>query len=73
MRCNKKLETTVFRKETNNDMYIHWRSFAPMIWKKDALRTLIIRALTVSWNDNLSREELHHIETSLIEFMSYPK
>ena len=72
MRCNKKLETTVFRKETNSDMYIHWRSFAPMIWKKDTLRTLIIRALTVFCNDNLLREELHHIETSFTEFMSYP-
>ena len=30
MRCNEKLETTVFRKETNNDIYLHWRSFAPM-------------------------------------------
>ena len=34
MRCNGKLETTVFRKETNNDIYLHWRSFAPMTWKK---------------------------------------
>ena len=30
MRCNGKLETTVFRKETNNDIYSHWRSFASM-------------------------------------------
>ena len=30
MRCNGKLETTVFRKETNNDINLHWRSFAPM-------------------------------------------
>ena len=30
MRCNETLETTVFCKETNNDIYLHWRSFAPM-------------------------------------------
>ena len=30
MRCNGKLETTVLRKETNNDIYLHWRSFASM-------------------------------------------
>ena len=30
MRIHGKLETTVFRKETNNDIVTHWRSFAPM-------------------------------------------
>ena len=34
MKCNGKLETTVFRKETNKYIYLHWRSFAPMTWKK---------------------------------------
>ena len=53
MRCNGELETTVFRKETNNDIYLHWRSFAPMTWKKGTLRTLIRRAYTVCSNDNL--------------------
>ena len=41
MRRNGKLEITAFRKETNNDMYLHWRSFATMTWKKRTLRTLI--------------------------------
>ena len=26
---NKKLETTAFHKETNNDIYLNWRPFAP--------------------------------------------
>ena len=73
MRCNNKLETTVFRKETNNDIYLHWRSFAPMTWKKDILRTLIRRAYTVCSNDNLLQEKLHHIETYFTEFNGYPK
>ena len=34
MRYTGKLETTVFRKETNSDIYLHWRSFASMTWKK---------------------------------------
>ena len=33
MRSNGKTETTVFRKETNNDIYLHWRFFAPITWK----------------------------------------
>ena len=30
MRIHGKLETTFFRKETNNVIVKHWRSFAPM-------------------------------------------
>ena len=63
MRCNDKLETTIFCKETNSDIYLHWRSFDPMSWKKGTLRTLIRQAYTVCSNDNLFQEELHHIET----------
>ena len=35
---NRKLETTVFDKETNNNMYFHWRSFGPTTWKKGTLK-----------------------------------
>ena len=68
MRCNGKLETTTFRKETNSDIYLHCRPFAPMTWKKDTLRTLIRRAYTVCSNNNLLQQELHHIEKCFIEF-----
>ena len=40
MRCNGKLETTVFRKETNNDIYLQWRSFAPMTLEKRYLKDI---------------------------------
>ena len=35
---NRKLETTVFDKETNNNLYFHWRSFGPATWKKGTLK-----------------------------------
>ena len=73
MRSNGNLETTVFRKETNNDIYLHWRSFAPTTWKKGTLRTLIRRAYTVCLNDNLLQEELHHIKKCFTEINGYPK
>ena len=57
MRGNGKLETTIFCKQTNNDIYLHWRSFAHMTWKKGALRTLLRRAYIVCSNDNLLQEE----------------
>ena len=73
MRYTGKLETTVFRKETNSDIYLHWRSFASMTWKKGTLRTSIRRAYTVCSNDNLFQEELRHIETCFTEFNGCPK
>ena len=73
MRCNGKLETTIFCKETNNDIYLHWRFFAPMTWNKDTLRALIRRTYTVCSNDNLLQEELHNMETCFTEFNGYQK
>ena len=62
MRCNRKLEVPVFRKETNNDIYLHLRTFAPMKWKKGTLGTLIRRVYTVCSNDNIFQEELHQMK-----------
>ena len=33
MRSGNSFETTVHRKSTHNDIYIHWESFAPNTWK----------------------------------------
>ena len=33
-RTNETLATTVYRKETNNDMYLNWNSFSPETWKR---------------------------------------
>ena len=41
MRINGKLKTTVFRKETNNDIYLHWRSFTSITWKKRYIKDII--------------------------------
>ena len=74
MRSNEKLETAIFRKETDNDMYLYWRSFAPItLKKKDTLRTLVWRTYTVCSDDNLLTEQLHHIETCFTEINGYPK
>ena len=40
MRCNGKLKTNVFRKETNNDISLHWRSFAPITRKKKFIQDI---------------------------------
>ena len=32
IRKNKSIETTVYRKPTNNDIYLNWNSFSPKSW-----------------------------------------
>ena len=73
MRRNRKLETTIFRKEANNYIYLHWRSFASITWKKGTLRTLLRRAYTVCSNDYLLQEELNYIKKCFTEINGYPK
>ena len=37
------ISTTVYRKVTNTDIYIYWKSFAPSNWKWGTLKTLVRR------------------------------
>ena len=69
IRIGKNLETTVFRKKTNNDMYLHWKSFAPVTWKIGTLKTLIKCAYIICSNDKLLQEELYHIENVSVKLM----
>ena len=47
MKKHDKLETTVYRKNTNTDLYLHWDAFAPRTWKIGTIRTLMQRAYKV--------------------------
>ena len=40
---NNNINTTVYRKSTNNDIYLNWESFAPDKWKWETLKTLTKR------------------------------
>ena len=51
IRKHYEVETTVYHKSTNNDIYLHWQSFSPTKWKRGTLQTLISRALKVCSND----------------------
>ena len=47
-----KTNTTVYRKDTHNDLYLHWESFSPISWKGDSLKSLISRACTMCSNES---------------------
>ena len=50
-RKGKKIHTTVYRKATNNDVYLNWNAFAPMSWKRGTLKTLIERTYLICSTD----------------------
>ena len=41
------IETCLFRKPTNKDIYTHWNSLAPFQWKYRTLKTLVYHAYIV--------------------------
>ena len=62
IRDGEKLNTTVYRKDTYNGLYLHWNSFKPIIWKRRILKWLISRAYMVCSNEKLLEKELKHLK-----------
>ena len=60
---NSLISTKVYRKNTNTDIYINWKSFAPNNWKWGTLKTLVTRAFDICSTDEYFKEELQHIGT----------
>ena len=52
------LDTTVNRKDTHNDLYLQWDTFAPVSWKRGTLSTVVKRAYLVCSNKELLHKEL---------------
>ena len=61
IRNNNSIETTVYRKSTNNSTYLHWYSFSPKNWKRGTLRTVIKRAYVICSRTGLFKKELDPI------------
>ena len=72
-RNGRELTTTVYRKKTNNDIYLNWAAFVPVSWKRGTLRTLVQRAYLVCSTETYLKEELTHLEKVFIEKNNYPK
>ena len=67
-----KLETTVFRKETNTDLYINWNTHAPIQWKRGALKNLIQRSILICSNGELLEDGLNYLGNVFIKVNDYP-
>ena len=64
--------TPVYRKATNNDVYLNWNAFCTN-WKRGTLKTLIEHAYLIFSTGKLLNRELKHIEKVFSENNSYPK
>ena len=58
-----RFETTLYRKETNNDLYINWESQAPVEWKRTTLKRLVGRVFKICTNDHHIHNELEHLKS----------
>ena len=70
---NNNIETTVYRKPTNNNIYLNWNSFSPKSWKKSTLTTAIKRAYIICLTTDLLRKELHHISFVFQKYNNFCK
>ena len=73
IRKSSEIETTVFRKSTNNDIYLHWQSFSPTTWKRGTLQTLVSRAYDICSNKKHLTNEINHLKKVFNEINGYPK
>ena len=51
MRSNSLISTKVYRKNTNTDIYINWKSFALNNWKWGTVKTLVTKAFDICSTD----------------------
>ena len=72
IRTGDNIETCVFRKPTNTDIYIHWNSFAPFQWKLSTLKTLVYRVYIVCSDNQHLESELHYLRKVFHNFDSFP-
>ena len=71
IRTGDNIETCVFRKPTNTDIYIHWNSFAPFQWKYSTLTTLVYRASIVCSDKQHLESELNYLKKVFHNLNSY--
>ena len=73
LRNGNSFETTVNRKSTHNDIYLHWESFAPNAWKRSTARTLVLRAHAICSTKELLDQEINNLHHVFFTFNEYPK
>ena len=69
---NGSIETTVYRKDTNTDVYINWKSHTPIQWRIATLRNLIQRSIMICSNKYLLEKEIDHLRNVFVKINDFP-
>ena len=69
---NSLISAKVYRKNTNTNIYISCKSFAPNNWKWGTLKTLVTKAFDICSADEYLKEELEHIRKVFHHRNNYP-
>ena len=67
-----KVETSVYRKATDTNIYIKWHSHVPSSWKIGTLRNLIKAVKLLSSSKFLLRNEMNYLSNIFREYNSFP-
>ena len=59
--------------KTHNRVYIHWKFFAPPIWKLSTLHSIITRAYRICSTQEYLEVELLKIKHGFTQINGYPK
>ena len=65
--------TSVYRKQTDTIVYIHWKAHAPKSWKIGTLKGLFRRALLVSSTDENLKNEIEYLKQVFTKISKYPR
>ena len=72
MRNNHYIDTEVYRKKTNTDIYVNWNSFEPNSWKWVTFRTLVTRPSEICSTDKFLEEEIEYARAVFYHQNNYP-
>ena len=71
-RDNGSLETSVYRKDSDTNIYINWKAYAPSQWKIGTLKGLFRRAFLICSNDESLDKEISHLKAVFKDINGYP-
>ena len=66
------VKTSVYRKRTDTNIYIHWKAHAPKIWKIGTLKGLFRRAFIVSSDQEKLNSEISFLKDVFTKTNGYP-
>ena len=72
-RKDNELACSIYRKSTNDNIYMNWHSFALKTWKMATLKILIESAILICSTEDLLNEELKHLQKVFRENNHFPK